>query len=186
MPAPSEQLAETLKKDGRFKEFKRRRAELEAEGRSKTEAYITATAEFGLGPPAVSPAVPPSGPETPGAEPSPDVFKGKSSTLREDYQWVYDNIAAAACNAEDSPSCGAWGLLQFARSDPKSFYVEWMRMVGRQQDEDKVLKEYARDASRSAVEIAKMLDAITAVFPSTEGDGGEPSVPEGDAEKGRG
>ena len=180
MTVSSQQLSETLKKDGRFKEFKRRRAELEAEGRTKAESYVIATGEFGLGPPAVSPAVPPSGPETPGAEPSIDVFKGKSSTLREDYQWVYDNIAAAACNAEDSPSCGAWGLLQFARSDPKSFYVEWMRMVGRQQDEDKVLKEYARDASRSAGEIAKMLNALTTVLPSPEGDGGEPPLPEGD------
>jgi hypothetical protein len=182
--SPSENLASTLKKDGRFKEFKRRRVELEAEGRTKSEAYVVATSEFGLGPPAVSPAVPPSGPETPGAEPSLDVFKGKSSTIREDYQWVYDNIAASACNAEDAPSCGAWGLLQFARGDPKSFYVEWMRMVGRSQDEDKVLKEYARDASRSAGEIAKMLSSLTTVLPSPEGDEGEPPVPEGDAGEG--
>lgn len=181
MTTPSENLADTLKKDGRFKEFKRRRAALVMEGHSKAEAYVIATAEFGLGPPAVSPAAPPSGFETPEAGPSPDIFEGKSSTLREDYQWVYDNIAAPSCSAGDSPSCGAWGLLQFARSDTKSFYVEWMRMVGRQQDEDKVLKEYARDASRSAVEIAKMLDAITTVLPSPEGDGGEPPLPEGAA-----
>ena len=177
-------FAATLKKDGRFNEFKRRRAELESSGLSKSESYVIATSEFGSGSPAASPAAPPSGSEAPGtghSEVSPDVFEGKTSTLREDYQWVYESIALPTAGAEDAPSCGAWGLLQFARSDPKSFYVEWMRMVGRQQDEDKVLKEYARDASRSAVEISKMLDAITSVFPSAEGDVGEPEVSSGDA-----
>ena len=177
----SESIAETLKREGRFKEFKRRRAQLESEGHSKSEAYVIATSEFGSGPKVASPAAPPSGPEAPGPELSPDVFKGKSSTLREDYQWVYDNIANPECSATEAPSCGAWGLLQFSRSDPKSFYVEWMRMVGRTQDEDKVLKEYARDASKSAGEIAKLLNALTTVLPSSEGDGGEPAVPEGDS-----
>ena len=174
-------FAATLKKDGRFNEFKRRRAELESSGLSKSESYVIATSEFGSGSPAASPAAPPSARETPGPELSQDVFRGKTSTLREDYQWVYDNIAASACNAEDSPSCGAWGLLQFARSDPKSFYVEWMRMVGRSQDEDKVLPAYARAAARAAGELATMLNSLTTVLPSAKGDGGEPSVSEGDA-----
>ena len=144
------EFAATLKQEGRFNEFKRRRAALEGEGHSKSEAYVIATSEFGSASPAVSPAAPPSARETPGPELSQDVFRGKTSTLREDYQWVYDNIANPECSATEAPSCGAWGLLQFSRSDPKSFYVEWMRMVGRTQDEDKVLKEYARDASKSA------------------------------------
>ncbi|MBN93385.1 MAG: hypothetical protein CL928_04835 [Deltaproteobacteria bacterium] len=175
------EFAATLKREGRFNEFKRRRAELEAEGHTKSEAYVIATSEFGSASPAASPAAPPSAREAPGPELSQDVFKGKTSTLREDYQWVYDNIANPECSATEAPSCGAWGLLQFSRSDPKSFYVEWMRMVGRTQDEDKVLKEYARDASKSAGEIAKMLNALTTVLPSSEGDGGEPDLPEGDA-----
>jgi len=174
-------FASTLKREGRFKEFKRRRLELESTGLSKSESYVIATSEFGSASSAASPAVPPSGPEAGGGEPSDvsvDVFKGKSSTLREDYQWVYENIAHPSAGAEDAPSCGAWGLLQFARSDPKSFYVEWMRMVGRQQDEDKVLREYAEDAARSATEIAKMLAKSSLVQPDPEDGFGEPELQE--------
>ena len=111
-------------------------------------------------------------------EASSDVFKGKQSTLKDDYQWVYENIAVADVEASDAPSSGAWGLLQFARTDSKSFYVEWMRMVGKQVDENAELRGFVQDATRSTAEIAEMLRSLqsSAVLAGGQDDGGEPET----------
>ena len=180
MPSPSEAIAERLTADGRFDDFKRRREELVAGGMSKGVAYAQAVSEFGASEAPGLPAPPtrenrrvelPRPPES-------DVFEGKQSTLREDYQWVYENIAVGNVEPEESPSAGAWGLLQFAKNDPKAFYVEWMRMVGKQVDENAELRGFVQDAARSTSEIAEMLRSlqVAPVHAGGQDDGGEPEA----------
>ena len=185
MSSPSETIAERLKAEGKFDDFKQRREELVAEGQTKGSAYAQAVSEFGA---SEAPGMPaPPARETrravlPRPEPSSDVFEGKKSTLRDDYQWVYEKISVSNVEPDEAPSSGAWGLLQFAQNDPKSFYVEWMRMVGKQVDENAELRGFVQDAARSTSEIASMLRSLqaTPVLSGGEDDGGEPA-PEADA-----
>lgn len=54
-------------------------------------------------------------------------FEGKSSTHREDVEWVYHNLENPDPDPKDCPSFGAWGLLAWAR-DPDNrtdFYRMW-------------------------------------------------------------
>jgi len=182
LSSPSETIAERLKAEGRFDDFKQRREELVAEGLAKGAAYAKAASEFGA-PEAPGMSAPPAR-ETrrvvlpsPKTEPLSDVFEGKKSTLRDDYQWVYEKIAVSNVEPAEAPSSGAWGLLQFAQNDPKSFYVEWMRMVGKQVDENAELRGFVQDAARSTSEIASMLRSlqVAPVLSGREDDGGEPA-----------
>ena len=183
MPSPSEAIAERLKAEGRFDDFKQRREELVAGGLTKGEAYARAVSEFGASEAPGLPAPPTRENRRavlprPKTEPSSDVFEGKKSTLRDDYQWVYEKIAVSNVEPEEAPSSGAWGLLQFAQNDPKSFYVEWMRMVGKQVDENAELRGFVQDAARSTSEIAEMLRSLAPVHAGgqDDDDGGEPAT----------
>ena len=186
----TEEFSWWLKNNGRWTEFKRRRVELEGQGLRRDEAWDQASTEFGIDtfrsdPSAVAEASKPaSSPRATKAAPDsgrvkPKVFDGKESTLRGDYQWVYDNFQVEV-KARDAPSSGAWGLLQFARSDPRSFYVEWMRMVGKTDDTDQQMRGWVQDASRTSAEIAEMLRTFReSLQPGPEGDRGEPGLEEG-------
>ena len=183
MPSPSEAIAERLKAEGKFDDFKQRREELVAEGLTKGAAYAQAVSEFGASEAPGLPAPPTRENRRavlprPKTEPSSDVFEGKKSTLRDDYQWVYEKIAVSNVEPEEAPSSGAWGLLQFAQNDPKSFYVEWMRMVGKQVDENAELRGFVQDAARSTSEIAEMLRSLQPppVLTGGQDDGGEPAT----------
>jgi len=107
-------------------------------------------------------------------------WEDKESTLRGDFSWVYDNLAVEDASPEDCPSSGAWGLLQFARNDPKAFYVEWMRMVSRQEDRNETLERNITDARRTVAEIEAQLQNITDAYllESSQDDQGEPEVPQ--------
>ena len=48
MPSPSELIAERLKAEGRFDDFKQRREELVAGGMPKAQAYAQAVSELSL------------------------------------------------------------------------------------------------------------------------------------------
>jgi hypothetical protein len=63
------------------------------------------------------------------------MFEGRQSSVRSDFEWVYENQAVEDVQPENAPSSGAWGLLQFSRMEPRAFYTEWLRMVARQEDE---------------------------------------------------
>ena len=187
MSSPSEVLAAKLKSEGKFEQFKKRRAELVADGLPKTEAYAVAVSEFGAGNAPSLPAPPPRERErAESPRPTGEVFAGKSSSLREDYQWVYENIAVSSVEPEAAPSSGAWGLLEIAKHDPKAFYVEWMRMVGKQVDENAELKGFVQDAARSTSEIASMLRSLgtAPIQDGAKGDGGEPEGETGDVDEG--
>tara|TARA_R100000306_G_scaffold60830_2_gene61968 strand:+ start:388 stop:981 length:594 start_codon:yes stop_codon:yes gene_type:complete len=188
----SEDFAQRLKDDGRWDEFKEYRTSLEKQGYSKKESYKYAASVYGPdsgggSPPASSSPSGAAPPELPDKYAKGGVFEGKTSSLKQDYQWVYDNIAIEDLDPESAPSSGAWGLLQFARSDSKSFYVEWMRMVSRQESSDEVMEGFAQDATRSTNEIASMVRLLreAAGLGSPEDTGGEPPVPSGDSPKER-
>jgi len=192
MPVSSTELSDLLKASGRWDEFKAFRQAAESRGHSKKESYAMAAAQFGYDSgdptPSTSNSPPVTGsPELPNRYAKKDDFGGDGSSLKQDYQWVYDNLAVEDVSPTDSPSSGAWGLLQFARTDPKSFYVEWMRMVSRQESSDEVMEGFAEDATRSTDEIAKMVRLLrdAAGLGSPEESGGEPPVPSVDPPKKR-
>ena len=159
MTESTTEFTERVKGEGRFAEFKAFRQALEARGVGKKESWEQAASQFGW--------EAPSGPASTKRRSSPisvdddvnaDVFAGKRSNHRSDYQWVYENVAVGGLSASDAPSAGAWGLLQFARDDPRSFYTEWMRMVSRSEDVDKQLEAFKDDARSTVADIRAMLD----------------------------
>ena len=180
----SSELADLLKKEGRWDEFKAFRQAAEDRGSSRKQSYTLAAKQFGydLGASSPSTSNPPPAegvPELPSRYAKKEEFSGEGSSLKQDYQWVYDNLAVEDVSPPVAPSSGAWGLLQFARTDPKSFYVEWMRMVSRQDSSDEVMEGFAQDATRSTDEIASMVRLLreAAGLGSPEDAGGEPAVP---------
>jgi hypothetical protein len=80
-----------------------------------------------------------------------------SGGIRGDFDWVYRNVSVEGVTISDAPSSGAWGLLEFARSDPRSFYTKWMDICSRQDDRDRVMEGFREDASRRTEDIAEML-----------------------------
>ena len=184
----TEDFAQRLKDEGNWSDFKALRKALEDEGHSKKDSWYAAADEFGYNsgaamPPASTPQNVVSPPELPSKYAKKSAFEGRTSSLKQDYQRVYENLAVEDVDPETAPSSGSWGLLQFARNDPKSFYVEWMRMVSRQESSDEVMEGFAEDASRSTDEIAKMVRLLrnAAGLGSPEDAGGEPAVPAGDS-----
>ena len=177
---------EHLKSEGLMKEFKGRRAEYEAEGLSKTVSWNRAAEEFGFGGKSKdvdskeSKASPRKAPPKP-KQPSKKQFEGKAASLRAEFQWVYENAALEDVKPEDAPSSGAWGLLEFARSDPRTFYAKWLEMASKSEDKDLIMEGFREDARRATSEIAEMLESIqSAVLPdSAEEYSGEPAIPAG-------
>ena len=91
------------------------------------------------------------------------MFEGRQSSVRSDFEWVYENQAVEDVQPENAPSSGAWGLLQFSRMEPRAFYTEWMRMASRREDESAEERRFVDDANRSTEEIAEMLRQLTTV-----------------------
>lgn len=153
------EFTERVKGEGRFDEFKAFRKAAEGRGAGKKESWDQAAVQFGWEPPSGGGGRSKrSSPIVPSEDAGADVFEGKTSNLRSDYQWVYENVAVGGVSASDSPSAGAWGLLQFARDDPRSFYTEWMRMVSRSEDVDKQMEAFKDDARSTVADIRAMLD----------------------------
>jgi hypothetical protein len=175
-----------LKSEGLMKDFKARRVALEAEGTPKKESWTQAANEFGFGGVAGdsdsknSSADPRKAPPKP-KKPTKEQFEGKSASLRAEFQWVYENAALEDVKPGDAPSSGAWGLLEFARSDPRTFYAKWLEMASKSEDKDLIMEGFREDARRSTSEIAEMLESIqSAVLRNgSEGLEREPEVPSG-------
>lgn len=157
-----------LKAEGLMKEFKAKRISCEAEGLSKKEAWTVAANEFGFGgvagdnhakPSEADPRKAPPPPPKP-KKPLKREFEGKSASLRAEFQWVYENVAIEDVKPKDAPSSGAWGLLEFARNDPRTFYAKWLEMASKSEDKDLVMEGFREDARRSTAEIAEMLESI--------------------------
>jgi len=144
---------ERLRQEGRFKDFSARRKDLQAEGLSPSESWERAAAEFGFGEPR---AVAESGFSSP-YQVTSEMFEGQTASLQSDFEWVYENQAVEDVQPENAPSSGAWGLLQFSRMEPRAFYTEWLRMIGRQEDEFAEQRRFVEDANRKTEEIAEML-----------------------------
>ena len=188
MPETQDQFRERIKDEGRWPEFSAYRRALEKHGRSKSESWLEAAKAFGFeGNYHVENARGRKAPVTLVASAPADVFKGKDGSVRGDFGWVYDNLGVADITPEEAPSSGAWGLLEYARTEPREFYKSWMSMVSRQADTDERLEGFKEDATRSTNEIAEMLRTLESatVRSGPEGDEGEPSVSEGSALKGR-
>jgi len=175
-----------LKSEGLMKDFKASRVALEAEGTSKKESWNLAAVEFGFGGSASdnhstsSKSEPKKSPPKP-KRPSSKQFEGKSASLRAEFQWVYENAALEDVKPEDAPSSGAWGLLEFARSDPRTFYAKWLEMASKSEDKDLIMEGFREDARRATSEIAEMLQSIqsSVLRNGSEGSEPEPGVPAG-------
>lgn len=181
----SDEFREEMRLQGRWDEFRAYRGALELRGSSKRDSWIEAARAFGY---KGTDGGEKKSHRVGGVDPrlaAKDVFEGKEGNLRGDFEWVYANIGVDGVEASDSPSSGAWGLLEFARSDRKSFYQSWMSMVSKQIDVDEVMEGFRQDASRSVDEISEMLRAtvFAPVQSGPEGHSGEPEVQEGDTEE---
>lgn len=108
-----------------------------------------------------------------------EAFAGKTGSVRSDFNWVYENLSVEGVEPGDAPSPGSWGLLQFARDDPKEFYRSWMGMAAREADGDAVMESFRADAERTSAEIGRMLDGMRVVRSDSEGDGGKPRLATG-------
>ena len=134
-----------LRQEGRFKDFSARRKDLQAEGLSPSESWDRAAAEFGFGEPhSVA-----GGGFSSTQQVTSEMFQGRTASLQSDFGWVYENQAVEDVRPENAPSSGAWGLLQFARMEPRAFYTEWLRMVARQEDEFAEDRRFVEDAQIS-------------------------------------
>jgi len=186
MPESSDEFRSRLQASGKWTEFKAYRVALENHGRSSRDAWIEAAKAFGFtGECSISPGGK-NKPKVTLMQSAPsEVFDGKSSNVRGDFAWVYKNLGVSDITADQSPSSGAWGLLEFARSEPREFYKSWMAMVSRQVDRDDVMEGFREDATRSTNEIAEMLRSLeSAVIRSgPEDDEGESAVPDGGVEE---
>lgn len=83
-------------------------------------------------------------------------------SIRGDFDWVYRNVSVESVTSVDAPSSGAWGLLQFARNDPRAFYTKWMDITSRNDDREQVLEGFREDSRRRTEEIAEMLHSYRA------------------------
>ena len=171
-----------LKEEGRFDEFTAMRMAREAHGMSKKRAWEDTAKEFGWGGGVSSQR---AIAESSSATVTKDSFDGKESSIRGDFEWVYRHQSVDDVEPADAPSAGAWGLLQFARQDPRSFYLKWMDIVSKGEDKDEIMEGFREDARRATTEIAEMLDEFRSVLPeSPEGLLGESGVQAVDSEQG--
>ncbi len=139
----SEQLAERLKAEGSWTAFCDRRAELESEGWSKKDAYGKAVSEFSGENTTADLPIPmtdvngrgfpiPAGVSKPIAATS-DMFAGKTATISQVIQWVFESMELADVKPDAAPSAGAWGLLMHCRKNPdakQDFYLSvWPKLL---------------------------------------------------------
>ena len=191
MPETDVQFRERMKTEGRWPEFMAYRRALEKHGREKRDAWIEAARAFGFDGAYYQDerkaAKARDNPVTLVTSAPADVFEGKESSVRGDFGWVYDNLGVVDTSPEDAPSSGAWGLLEYARTEPREFYKSWMSMVSRQADTDERLEGFKEDATRSTNEIAEMLRTLdtASVRAGPEGYDREPEVSEGDPSESR-
>ena len=188
MPETQDGFRERMQASGKWPEFVAYRSSLEDHGRDKRTAWIEAARAFGFDG-SYSTRSKPKAERVALIQDAPaEVFEGKSSNVRGDFAWVYSNMGVADISPEEAPSSGAWGLLEFARAEPREFYKSWMSMVSRQTDHDDVMEGFREDATRSTNEIAEMLQSLesTVVRESPEDDEGEPGVSGGTALDGSG
>ena len=99
------------------------------------------------GPPAASEAVPDVS----------EAFGGSGGGIRGDFDWVYRHVSVETVGPRDAPSSGAWGLLKFARSDPRAFFTKWMDIASRQDDREQLMEGFREDSKKRTDEIAEML-----------------------------
>ncbi len=151
MPENSVELADRLKREGRFDAFQRRKADLVASGARAKEAWIAAAAEF---PPlsadtqaqtrAPEPAATWTGPVVPTAD------------IGDAARWVLDRMGREV-PPESAPSSGAWSLLQWANASPDKFHsIFGARLVKRD------------DWTASEAEIKRLCDEDEAKFRALE------------------
>lgn len=95
-----------------------------------------------------------------------------SGGIRGDFDWVYRNVSVDGVTISDAPSSGAWGLLEFARNDPRAFYTKWMDICSRQDDRDRVMEGFREDATRRTSDIAEMLRGFREARDGDESTGG--------------
>jgi len=111
----SEQRKIRLDAEGRWDAFCARRAELEAEGKSRKEADIQATAEFQP----VNAESNDEGFDT--GEIDAALFEEKPKlNLRASMEWVYRNVMVKGLRPDDAPDPGAWALLHEVKTNPQT------------------------------------------------------------------
>ena len=188
MPETQDQFRTRIQASGKWDEFVAYRQALEKHDREPRDAWIEAARAFGFeghySLAARKKAKAQDNPVTLVQSAPAEAFDGKRGNVRGDFEWVYSNIGVVDITPESAPSSGAWGLLEFARSDPKEFYKSWMSMVSRSGDTDAQLEGFKSDAAKSVNEIAEMLGALesTIIREGPQGHGGEPEVPPGGPE----
>ena len=141
MPETQEQFRVRMQASGKWPEFLAYRQALEKHDREPRDAWIEAARAFGF-----EGHYSQSSRKKAKAEANPvvlvqdapkELFAGKPpGSVRGDFQWVYSNLGVLDVTAEDCPSSGAWGLLEYARTEPREFYKSWMSMVSRSVDTD--------------------------------------------------
>jgi hypothetical protein len=187
MPETQEQFRVRMQASGKWPEFLAYRQALEKHDREPRDAWIEAARAFGF-----EGHYSQSSRKKAKAEANPvvlvqdapkELFAGKPpGSVRGDFQWVYSNLGVLDVTAEDCPSSGAWGLLEYARTEPREFYKSWMSMVSRSVDTDEKLEGFRSDATKSVAEIAEMLRSLegaASLRDGPEGDAVESGVPEG-------
>ena len=96
---------------------------------------------------------------------------GGGGGIRGDFDWVYRHVSVETVTAMDAPSSGAWGLLQFARSDPRAFFTKWMDIASRQDDREQLMEGFREDSKKRTDEIAEMLRSFRGA--RDDGQGGD-------------
>jgi hypothetical protein len=81
---------------------------------------------------------------------------GRSPDLVQDTLWVYENLANPRVKASDAPSCGAWALLQWARTYRNRFFEQVLpRAMLNKSPEDEA---HEREERFRTEEIEKILE----------------------------
>ena len=117
------------------------------------------------------------------SETVPDVseaFGGSGGGIRGDFDWVYRHVSVETVGPRDAPSSGAWGLLKFARSDPRAFFTKWMDIASRQDDREQLMEGFREDSKRRTDEIAEMLRNLREASDDGQGRDLEDAVDDGD------
>ena len=66
---------------------------------------------------------------------------GKSVKMTEVIKWVFDNMPLKDCDLDSCPSPSAFGLLQWARSEPDKFYTQFViKLIPSQRELDNAAK----------------------------------------------
>jgi hypothetical protein len=116
------------------------------------------------------------------SEAVPDVSESfGGGGIRGDFDWVYRHVSVETVGPRDAPSSGAWGLLKFARSDPRAFFTKWMDIASRQDDSEQMMEGFREDTTRRTDEIAEMLRSFRGARDDKQGRDLAAAVDDGDA-----